>query len=276
MDSSRGAVRQHRQAEHRDRVETGGRERDAAHDPGATEAGAEADQHTGHELEDDDRGKDERPVLGRGAGRDQRDQDDRGGVVEAGLRLEGTGDPPRQRHHADHREHGGRVGRRRHRAEEYGELPRHAEEVVGADRDDADRDRHPDRRERQAEPDRAPGLPPVRGEATFGQDDREGAESECVRDLGVLEGDTDQGLPEHHADEQVDEKAREPGAGGDAHREHRDEGDGRPHQQERVELMDVETHVTSAAVVGARVRSLSAHSSERRWPQTETCSTFGP
>ena len=142
-------------------------------------------------------GEDERPVLGRGAAGDQRHQDDGGGVVEPGLRLEGAGDPPRQRHHPDHREHCGRVGRRRHRAEEYGELPRHAEQVVGADRDHADRDRHPDRRQREAEPDRAPGLPPVRGDATLGQDDREGAEPERVRDLGVLEGDADQGLPEH-------------------------------------------------------------------------------
>ena len=92
----------------------------------------------------------EQAVLGGGAGGDQRHQDDRRGVVEPGLRLEGAGQPPRQRHHPQHREHRRGVGRRGHRAEQHRELPGQAEQVVGADRDHADRDGHADGRQRDA------------------------------------------------------------------------------------------------------------------------------
>ena len=67
--------------------------------------------------------KPEHAVVGDGAGGDQRHQDDGRGVVEARLRLERAGQPPRQRHPPQHREHRGRVGRRGDRAEQHRELP---------------------------------------------------------------------------------------------------------------------------------------------------------
>ena len=53
-----------------------------------------------------------------------------GRVVEAGLGLERAGQPPRQRHPAQHREDRGGVGRRGDRAEQHRELPAQAEHEV--------------------------------------------------------------------------------------------------------------------------------------------------
>ena len=149
------------------------------------------------------------PDVADGPGRDDADQDDGGGVVEPRLRLERAGQPLGQRQRAEHREHRGRVRRRADGAEQDRQLPRQAEEVVGADRDDRDGHRHAEGRQRQPQPDARAHLPPVGGETTLGQDDRQRAEAQRVRELRVVERDRERSaLAEQDADEQVDEQRR--------------------------------------------------------------------
>ncbi len=224
-------------------IEARGRQRRAPHHPRAQEAAREADDGSGGKLEDDDAGDLEQPGVADGPRRDDADQHDRGRVVEPRLRLEHTGQPLGQRHHAQDREHGGRVRRGADRAEQDRQLPGQAEEVVAADRDDRDRHRDSHRGQRDAQPDAGTHLSPVGGEATLGEDDRQGAEAQRVGQLSVLEGDGEgTGLTEEDADEQVDQQRGQPGTGRDPHRE-----DGRkrhhgPDQHEQVELVDVEGH----------------------------------
>ena len=120
---------------------------------------------------------------------DDPDEHDGRCVVEARLRLERAGQPLGQRQRPEHGEHRRGVGGRADRAEQDGQLPRQAEQVVGADGHDRDRHRDPDGRQRQAEPDARAHLSPVGGEAALGQDDRQRPEPERVGELRVVEGD---------------------------------------------------------------------------------------
>ncbi len=111
-----------------------------------------------------------------------------------------------------------------------------------ADRDDRHRDRDADRGQREAEPHRGSDLAPAGGQTALGQDDRQGREAEGVRQLGVLEPDAEAGLPERHAHQQVDEQRGQAGARREPHGQDGEQGDGGPHEHERVELVDVEGH----------------------------------
>jgi hypothetical protein len=118
---------------------------------------------------------------------------------------------------------------------------------VGADRDDRDGDRDTDGRERDPQPHRGLGVAPAGGQPALGEDHRQSSEADGVGDLGVLELDADAGLSQGDAHHQVDQQARQAGAAREPDREDRGEGDGRAHQQEHVELVEVEAHVTSGA-----------------------------
>ena len=249
----RSAVRRERQAQDRERVEAGGRQRRPPHHPRAAHADRGADQPAGDQLEDDEAAGLEQSRLPDGTGGDDPHEHDGRGVVEPGLGLERAGEAPGQRQRAQDGEHRGRVGGRADRAEQDRQLPRQAEEVVGAHGDHGHRHRHADRRERQAEADAGAHLPPVGGQATFGQDDRQRPEPERVRELGVVEGDAEgSALAEQDADEEVDEQRRQPRARREPHREDRREGHDRTDQHELVELVDVERHGTSGWLCGLR------------------------
>ncbi len=181
-------------------------------------------------------------VLAHRLAGDQRDQDDRRGVVETRLGLERARQPLLDRGHAQHREHRRRVGRRGDRAQQPGELPRQAEQVVRADGHHRHRDGDADGGQGEADPHRGPEVAPAGGQSTFGQDDRQRREAQRLGDLRVLELDADELLAQQDAHQQVDQQAGQTGPRGDPHGEDRQDGDGRAHQQEQVELVDVEGH----------------------------------
>ena len=89
VDGGRAAVRQEGQAEHGDRVEARGGQRDPAQDPGAAEA-----EQPGRRATPTASSRATVPTISatpcscRAPERDQRDQDDGGGVVEPRLGLE--------------------------------------------------------------------------------------------------------------------------------------------------------------------------------------------
>ena len=57
-------------------------------------------------------------------------------------------------------------------------------------------------------------------------------------------------LPEEHAHQQVDEQARQAGAGRDPHRQDREQGDQGSQQQDGVELVGIERHGHLILVAG--------------------------
>ena len=140
-------------------------------------------------------------------GADQRHQHDRRGVVETRLGLEGAGEPARQRHLPQHREHRRRVGRRGDRAEQHRELPAEPEHVVAEHRHHQHADPDADGGQRDTQPHHRPDVRPGRGQSTFGQDQDQRGEAERVRQLGVVEAQPDAGLTEGNAHQQVDEQA---------------------------------------------------------------------
>ena len=158
------------------------------------------DQAAGEQLEDDRARHLPQPGSAHGGtGRDDADQDDGGSVVEARLGLERAGQALGQRHHPQHREDRRRVRGRADGAQQDRQLPGQAEEEVRADRDHGDRHGHAEGRQRQPQPDAGPHLPPVGGETTFGQDDRQRPEAERVGQLGVVERDRERARPRRAA-----------------------------------------------------------------------------
>ena len=248
----RGAVGEEGQREHRDGVQARRRQGGAAHQPHAAEAEDQARRHAEQQLVDDDARRHEDPVVGERSGGDEGDEHDRRGVVEARLDLERTDEPLAERHHAQHGEDGGRVGRRRDGAEQDRELPRQTEQVVRGHGHHGDRHRHADGGQRDPEPHRRAHLAPLGGQAALGQDHRQGGEAEGLGDFGVLELDADPGLAERDAHQQVDEQAGQPSPRGDPDGEDRQDRDRRAHQQEEVELMDVEAQCQPSRVAGWR------------------------
>jgi hypothetical protein len=111
VQGGRAGVGEDRQGQHRDRVEAGGRERDAAHHPGAAEPDDEPRGHAHGQLVDDDPCEAEHAVVERGTRADQGHEQDGRCVVETGLGLEHPGDPAGQRDPAQHGENRGSVGR---------------------------------------------------------------------------------------------------------------------------------------------------------------------
>ena len=261
----RGAVRQEGQRQHGDRVQTRGRQGRAPHQPRTAETGGQAARDTHHQLEHHDPDGERDAVLPHRVGGDQRDEDDGGGVVETRLGLERTGEPLLDRGHPQHREHRRRVRRRGHRAEQHGELPRQAEHVVGAQGHHRHRHGHADGRQGEADPHRRPEVAPRGGQTALGQDDRQRREAQGLGHGGVLELDADERLAEHHAHQQVDQQAGQARPRGDPDGEDRQDRDGRTHQQEQVELVDVEGH--ESPLSGRLVRESSDASPHRRAPR---------
>ena len=261
----RGAVREEGQRQHGDRVQTRGRQRRAPHQPRTAEAGGQAARDAHHELEHHDPDGERDAVLPHRVGGDQRDEDDGGRVVEPRLGLERTGEPLLDRGHPQYREHRRRVRRRGHRTEQHGELPRQAEHVVRADRHHRHRHGHADGGQGEADPHRGPEVAPRGGQTALGQDDRQRREAQCLGDGRVLELDADELLAEHHAHQQVDQQAGQARPRGDPHGEDRQDRDGRTHQQEQVELVDVEGH--ESPLSGRLVRESSDASPHRRAPR---------
>ncbi len=236
------AVPDEGQAEHRDRVQARRRQRGTPQQPAATEAEHQARRHPDGQLERHGAEDRQRAALLQRAGRDQRHQDDGGGVVQPGLRLEGADEPFGQRHDAQHREHRGRVRGRGDRTEQDRQLPGQSEQVVRAHGDHAHRHGHAEGRQGDPEPHRRADLRPGGGETALGEDHRERREAERVRELGVLEVDPEAGLAEGDAHQEVDQQARQARARGHPDGQDREQGDRGTDQHERVELMDVEGH----------------------------------
>ena len=138
VHGGRGAVRDERQAQHRERVEARRRQRGPAHDPGAGDAARRGrPRRRPAQLEDDG------PGDRRGARRWPTapvEMMPTSTTVGASLSPDSASSAPVSRlgsgTHAQHREHRRRVGRRADRAEQDRQLPRQAEDVVGADGDD--------------------------------------------------------------------------------------------------------------------------------------------
>ena len=99
-------------------------------------------------------------------------------------------------------------------------------------------------------------------QTALGQDHRQRREAQGVRQLGVLEVDPEPGLAERDPHQQVDQQAGQPGPRRDPDGEDREEGDRGAHQQEAVELVDVEGHRGHLAEAGRRDRGLPGR--ERR------------
>jgi hypothetical protein len=117
VHGTRGGEGDQPEAERRDRVEAGRRQRYAAQRGGAEETHPQTDAGTRDEFVD--HVEDQALGVERERHRaEHQHEDHRGGVVEPGFRLEQAGDPARQRQHAQDREHGGGIGRRDDRADE--------------------------------------------------------------------------------------------------------------------------------------------------------------
>ncbi|MEZ5094469.1 MAG: hypothetical protein R2740_17390 [Nocardioides sp.] len=249
VNARAGAVGQQSQGQEGQRVEAGRRQRDPAQHPRPGEADRQADQHAGDQLVDDDAGHGGAPYSATAPVEISVTST----TVGASLSPDsppGADQPLRQRHHPQHREHRGGIGRRRDRAEQDRELPRHPQQVMPGDRDHRDRHRDPDRGQQEAEPHRRPHLPPRGGETTLGQDQRQRAEADRVRDLGVVELDAGAALPERDPHQEVDQQARQPGSRGQPDGQDGQERDRGAHQHERVELVEVEGHEAPSAARG--------------------------
>ncbi len=110
-------VGEHGEGQHRDRVEAGGRQGDALDAVRAELADREADRQADRQL-GEDRADQDVPRVRLADGGEGDDQDDHRRVVEAGLGLQQTGQPARQRHRPQYREDGRGVRGRDDRAEQ--------------------------------------------------------------------------------------------------------------------------------------------------------------
>ena len=236
VQHGRGAVRRHAQREHRQRVETRGRQRDAPHPPRAHPAHGQPDDAARGELEDEQTGElPPGPAMGAGEGDDE---DHDGRVVEAGLRLQQAADPGRQRHPAQHREDGRRVGRRQHGADEHRVSPVDVEQHVGRAAGDEHRDRRADRRERRGGRHHGTDLLPRGGQAAFGEDHDEGGEAERLRHFLVVEVQPERILTQQQAEPEVEQQRGQPAADREPHRGDGDQQHDGADQEQQVELMD--------------------------------------
>jgi hypothetical protein len=160
------------------------------------------------------------------AGAQQNDQQHRRGVVHARLGLQGGDQPSRQPQAPQRREDRGRIRRGQHRAVEQGEPPVQAEDQVDGDTDHHDAHHHADRGQRRGQTQHRAQRAPPGGQAALRDDHDERAEAEGPGQVGVVEPDAEAGLPDDHADRQVDQEAGHAQAGGqpdrpDRHQQHR-------------------------------------------------------
>ena len=143
-----------------------------------------------------------------------------------------------------HREHRGRVGRRGDRAEQHAPAPRAGRAGSATPtRHDRHRDRHPERGQRQPEPHRrtAPRASSV-VRPPSARISASAAKPSAWASSAFSNADPEHRLAEQHAHQQVDQQAGQPRPRREPHGQDRQEGDRRPHQHERVELVDVEGH----------------------------------
>mgnify|MGYP002651627249 CR=1 FL=1 len=205
------------------------------------------------------------------------DEQDDGGVVEAGLGLEHPGQPPRQRHHPQHGEDRGRVGGGEDRADEQADLPVGVQDLVQRDGHDRDRHEHPDGRQGEGRCHRGPDRGPRRREATLDEDEHERAVAEHLRGLVGVEGDAQALLAEGKPDREVEQQGRQPGAVGQAHGRHGDDEDERAGEQGERELREVEAGrlpardhlVVPSGATGPHPRALSTQ------PTDTSCGSRG-
>jgi hypothetical protein len=158
-----------------------------------------------------------------------------GASLRTRLGLQRRSHPAGHRHPAQHREDGGRVGRRGDRAQQDGDIPGQSEHQMAEQPHQTDRDADPDGRQqprhRQCRLDRRP----LRGQAALGQNEHQGRESQAMGQRGVVELDAEAQGPQQHADQQEQQQGRKPEPGTDPRRECRQQCDRSPDQEVQVE-----------------------------------------
>ena len=146
-------------------------------------------------------------------------------VVEPRLALQHAGQPGRQRQLAQHREHRGGIGRREHRAEQQRVPPAQVQQQAGRRRDHHDTHHHPHSGQAQRHGSRGAGMSPVGRQAALGQDQHQRAETQRLRQPGIIEPDARACLAQSQAQAQEHQQARQadpvrrPGRG-DRHEHH--------------------------------------------------------
>ena len=187
------------ESEGRDRVQPGCRQRDAAQREGTEVTDGQPDRRAGeqfvHQVGD--------RALGLEHERhhaEHEHENDGGRVVETGLGLEQTGQPPGQRKHPQHREHRGGVGRGDDGAQQQRELPVHAKQHMRTHRGDHRADDHTDGGQRGRGCQHLADVGEPGGQTAFDEDDGQRRGADVPGQFDVVELQPEPVLAEQHSD----------------------------------------------------------------------------
>ena len=144
------------------------------------------------------------------------DEQDRDGVVEAGLALERPREAAAQRRSAQQGEDRRAVGRGEHGADEQAFEERQVEDHRRGVAGDQRRDQRADGGQGQRGPQDGPDLAEARAEPALVQDEREGDDPDRLGELVVVEVDPAEPVgADRHADPEEQHEARQPNAPGE-------------------------------------------------------------
>ena len=125
-------------------------------------------------------------------------------TVGASLRPDSASSVPRNECGmgtvAEHREDRRSIGRGRDCAQQHRNPERQSEDIVPEKSHQADADPDAKRGQQRRQDGRGPDVAPLGGEAALGQDHHERGKPECLRKIGIVEGDSDTGFAHHHAE----------------------------------------------------------------------------
>ena len=212
VDECGDAVREHRPDQDREWIEPRGWQCDAPQNLRTEPAKTATDRQAADELEHDQAEQPEDAELHRIADcaselASMHEQHSRR-IIEAGLGFQRSAQRVRDGNIAEHREDRRSIGRGRDRAQQHRNPERQSEDVVPEQGHQADADPDANRGQQCRQDGRGPDVAPLGGETALGQDHHQRGKAECLRKIGIVEGDSDAGFAHHHAETEEQQQRR--------------------------------------------------------------------